>query len=216
MKTKNIAVFILITVCFTTLIFAKDIWKPSADLTKLASYMAGYFSSQDQAAQDTNYFDIRLQMAPIWKNRTDGYWLYVEQAVTGYEAKPYRQRVYRISQIDNDLFESRIYKLKEPARFAGAWKEKSPLSSLVPESLEYKKGTLIVLISKDDGTFDGSTIGKECPSDLRGASYTNTNVTITDKEIDTWDRGYNDKDEQVWGPEVHGYIFKKIENFPLK
>ena len=62
MKIKNIALFILIIGCFTTPVFAKDQWKPSADLSKLASYMAGYFSSEEQAAQDTNYFDIRIRM----------------------------------------------------------------------------------------------------------------------------------------------------------
>jgi len=32
-------------------------------------------------------------MVQIWEERTDGYWLYVEQAIAGYQDKPYRQRI---------------------------------------------------------------------------------------------------------------------------
>jgi CpeT protein len=216
MKLKNITILALIIISFTIPIFAKETFKPSRDLKRLGEMMTGYFSSEDQAKADTDYFDIRLKMVRIWNNRTDGYWLYVEQAVADYEAKPYRQRVYRVSQIDNDLFESRIYKINEPLRFAGAWKDKFPLSNLTPDSLEYKKGTLIVLIAKDDSTFAGSTIGKECPSDLRGAKYATTDVIINEQGLDTWDRGYDENNLQVWGPTKAGYIFKLIEDYPLE
>jgi len=178
--------------------------------------MTGYFSSEEQAKADSDYFDVRLRMVRIWKNRADGYWLYVEQAVEGFQDKPYRQRVYRVSQVDTDLFESRIYKLNEPLRFAGDWKEKNPLANLIPGSLEYNKGWVIVLLLKDDGSFVGTTIGKECESDLRGAVYATTQVLINDKGLDTWDRGYDENNKQVWGPTKAGYIFKQIEDYPLE
>lgn len=49
------------------------------DLALLASWMTGSFSSGAQAAADSSYFDVRLQMVRIWPHRNDGYWLYVEQ-----------------------------------------------------------------------------------------------------------------------------------------
>ena len=56
--------------------------------------MSGSYSSEQQHLKDTaNYFDIRLQIIPIWKHRTDGFWFYVEQAVFAYYDQPYRQRV---------------------------------------------------------------------------------------------------------------------------
>ena len=48
------------------------------DLEVLLSQMIGSFSSAEQAADDEDYFDIRLEMVPIWPDRQDGYWLYVE------------------------------------------------------------------------------------------------------------------------------------------
>ena len=50
------------------------------DLRELRDWMTGHFSSQEQAQRDTNFYDIRLSVYPIWKDRSDGYWMYVEQA----------------------------------------------------------------------------------------------------------------------------------------
>jgi len=35
--------------------------------------MTGSFSSEEQATADSSYFDIRLQMARIWSERTEGF-----------------------------------------------------------------------------------------------------------------------------------------------
>ena len=73
----------------------------SADLSAdpaaaVAKMMQGHYDSRDQAAADKTYFPIALAMVPIWPERSDGYWLYVEQAMADSPDKPYRQRVYRV------------------------------------------------------------------------------------------------------------------------
>ena len=65
-------------------------------LPELAALMSGSFTSAEQAAADTNYFDISLRMYRIWPEQKDKYWLYVEQAVTAMQERPYRQRVYEL------------------------------------------------------------------------------------------------------------------------
>ncbi|MFN0200091.1 MAG: CpcT/CpeT family chromophore lyase, partial [Bacteroidia bacterium] len=49
--------------------------------------------------------------------------------------------------------------------------------------------------------------GKECPSALRGAKYATSEVVIEKKRIISWDRGFNAKDEHVWGAKNGGYEF---------
>ena len=53
--------------------------------------MQGSFDSKAQAAEDSTYYAISLHMYPIWPDR--GQFLYVEQALTAMQNKPYRQRV---------------------------------------------------------------------------------------------------------------------------
>lgn len=54
-------------------------------------------------------------------------------------------------------------------------------------------------------------MGKQCPSDRKGAAYATSEVTITPERLLSWDRGYNEKDEQVWGAEKGGYEFVKLK-----
>jgi CpeT protein len=123
------------------------------DLERLVIWMSGSFSSQMQAQADTNFFDIRLKMAPIWKERRDGFWLYVEQATASHTDKPYRQRVYHLSRVDDKTLKSDVFTLPEPLRFAGDWKKDKPLTTLTPDSLLFKEGCSIFLRNHGDSAF---------------------------------------------------------------
>jgi len=182
----------------------------SDDLKLLVSYMTGSFSSQEQSELDSNYYDIRLEMVTIWTERSDGYWLYVEQAVADYVNKPYRQRVYHVTQPDDSSFISEVYTMTEPLRFAGKWSEPDFFVSMTPDSLELRDGCGIHL-RKVGGKFVGSTIDKDCPSSLRGAAFATSEVKITGVHLYSWDRGYDNDGNQVWGAEVGGYMFKRIK-----
>ncbi len=183
------------------------------DLETLVSWMSGSFSSQEQAEADSNYFDIRLIMYPIWRDRTDGFWLYVEQAVHGYEHKPYRQRIYNIVRISPEIFESRVFEINEPLRFAEKYKTEGFLGALSPDSLIPRTGCAILLRRKCEKMFMGNTVGKLCASDLHGATHAVSEVVLTKEYMESWDRGLNDEGEQIWGPEKGPYKFMKIENY---
>lgn len=187
----------------------------SSGLEELVSLMAGSFSSAKQAAADTSYFDIRLRMRPIWTDRSDGFWLYVEQAMAGHEDRPYRQRVYHITQLNEEYYESAVYTMRDPLRFAGAWREAAPFAghALTPDSLQQKDGCSIILRRRSDGSFAGSTLGRECPSELRGATFATSEVVITSSRLLSWDRGFDPLGRQVWGAEAGGYAFDRLEDW---
>ena len=160
----------------------------SNDLAILTEWMSGSFSSQEQSESDSTYFDIRLHMVPIWRERSDAHWFYVEQAAADYQDQPYRQRVYRVSRTGKNKFESAVYTLEEPLRFAGAWNKDNPLEELNPDSLSLREGCSIILYKEGDA-FVGSTVDKNCRNDLRGASYVTSEVVIREDGMVSWDRG---------------------------
>lgn len=178
----------------------------------LVDYMVGSFSSEEQSESDSNYFNIELEMVQIWKDRTDGPWIYVEQAVAETKEKPYRQRVYQIKQRSDGKIESVVYSIPDPSRFTGDYKKEFPLLRLTPDSLMLRSGCEVVLYRTDDGYFEGGTVDKNCSSDLRGASYAASEVMIDKDKIITWDRGFDENGNQVWGSDKGGYIFKKKLN----
>ena len=65
-------------------------------LRALATAMTGNFTSAEQAKADPDFKVIHLHIAPIWTERTDGPWLYMEQAAASSLDKPYRQRIYHL------------------------------------------------------------------------------------------------------------------------
>ncbi len=180
------------------------------DLSLLASYLEGSFSSEEQSQKDTSYFNIVLHMKRMWHQRTDGIWIYAEQASASAADKPYRQRVYRLTQLSDGSFESAVFTFPDPLKYAGEWKNENPLEDLNPSKLALKKGCSVFLRKNDDGSFKGSTKGKDCESELRNAKYASSDVIIKKDAMISWDRGFNDKDEQVWGAAKGGYIFKKL------
>ena len=192
---------------FFLLTFATAPLFAEGDLDRLAKGMIGSFSSAAQAGEDSTYFDIRLEVVPIWQDRSDGPWLYVEQAAATSLEQPYRQRVYHLREREDGALESVVYSLpEEPLRFAGAWKGDNPLAEIGPEDLTVREGCAVVL-RETEGGFSGSTVEKECQSVLRGASYATSEVTVLPDRLESWDRGFDASGEQVWGATEGAYIF---------
>lgn len=185
-----------------------------SDFEKLALWMSGAFSSYKQSMEDTSYYNIDLVMYPIWHDRTDGYWFYVEQSLHG-SPKPYRQRVYHLSFLRNGLYESNVYDIKNAGNFIGCWNNDSLLSLLTMDSLEIKKGCSIVIRRKCQLIFEGSTVGSACKTSLHNADHARSEVVITKKMLKSWDRGFDKHGNAVWGPENGPYEFDKTEEFNI-
>jgi len=176
-------------------------------LELLANYLSGSFSSTAQAASDSNFFDIHLNVVRIWPTRLDGIWLYVEQAAAISLNNPYRQRIYHLYQT-GDNYVSAIYTIANQEAVIGGYKQVQLFESLTLKDVELKAGCEVYL-KYINNHFEGQTGDKTCPSDLRGATYTTSKVWLNANEMRSWDQGFNDKGLQVWGSTAGPYIFKR-------
>jgi CpeT protein len=184
----------------------------SANVNMLEQHLTGSFSSLAQASEDPEFFEIVLNMVPMWKERADGPWLYVEQAVAQSADRPYRQRVYHLAQTGSNEFISTVYSFENPLDHAGAYTLESPLSDLAPKDLTIREGCAISMSwDEEEQAFVGSTNGSDCVSNLRGSTYATSEVFLHMDRLITWDRGFDDNDEQVWGAVKGGYIFDRIQ-----
>lgn len=202
MKTARIVFWVIIS----SSIFAQS----EADFETLANWMQGSYNSEEQSKNDSDYYRISLEMIKIWQDRTDGYWFYVEQAASENITKPYRQRISHLV-LEEGLIKNIIFSLPNEHNFIGGYNNTKVFNSLSPDSLEERIGCEVIIKRQNKDTFAGSTISHNCTSNLRGASYATSDFTITKTTLISWDRGYNDKGDQVWGAEKGGYIFNKIK-----
>ena len=189
----------------------KDIpLEEDTELQTLKTWMVGSFTSLEQSEVDTNFFNIHLEMVPIWEDQTDAIYLYVEQAAAWALDKPYRQRVYRLARDEQGVLESAVYMIENPMRFAGDYNLGQPLSPLTRDSISIKEGCAIKL-EKMGIAFKGGTVGEGCFSKLRGAAYATSKVIIAESVLTSWDQGFDSTGTQVWGAVTGPYIFKKNE-----
>lgn len=189
---------------------------PSPSTRQAALWLVGDWSSAAQAAQDPKFRDISIHIRPIWIDRTDGMWLYVEQAMASAADKPYRQRVYQVVDGAAGGTDSRVYEIPgDPLRYAGAWRQAHPLDDIEPSLLQPREGCTVTLTRGTDGSFAGGTAKGECATDYQGATYTMSDVTLSADELRTWDRGYDAAGAQVWGSTAGPYLFRRSSGIRL-
>ncbi len=184
---------------------------PSMNSREVGTAMAGNYSNETQAKSDGKFESIVLHIRPIWVDRLDGLWLYVEQSLATTPDKPYRQRVYQIVDgNDADSVENRIYEIPgDPSQYAGAWKKDKPLNSLTAELLLPRAGCNLTLRRNASDAWIGSTEPNQCAASSDGSSYSMSSVTLTQQEIQSWDRSYDSKGTQVTGSTSGPYVFVK-------
>jgi hypothetical protein len=176
-------------------------------LEKLADTLTGYFTSSLQAQQHPGrYFDIRVHAVRIWRKRTDGPWIYEEQATAKTPNAPFRQRVYRLGRQDARTMVASIFTLEASQSHVGDWRKAEPLADLTPADLQEKKGCEVYLQAKSFG-FTGGTLGEGCASDQHGAIYATAEWLLNPTGVNSWDRGFNAQKQQVWGAQDGPYHF---------
>lgn len=172
--------------------------------------MSGSFSSELQSKQDSDFYNISLNMVPIWKDSENVFFLYVEQAMASKPNEPYRQRVYKVVKENENTFASYIYTLPNEKNFIGR-KSGDPLfDSITQEDIIEKDGCEVHLsFNPVTQSFNGGTGESSCPSDRNNAKYTTSKVAIDENKMVSWDQGWDEKGKQVWGATKGGYIFIK-------
>jgi CpeT protein len=181
---------------------------PQADAL-LAAYLTGRFDSEAQSKEDPSYFAIQLMVCAVDVPELGGRVLYVEQARLEQATTPYRQRLYVIEPLDPPATRavSRVFELDDPSAAVGLCDDPSKLVLTAADAVE-KEGCGVEMEWKGDH-FEGGTVGKECVSTLSGASYTSSEVNLTDTTMTSWDRGFDANDVQVWGATKGPYVFDR-------
>ncbi len=192
----------------------RDKQEHEAQIEKLVDWMTGYFSSQSLAdtSSDKYHVDVRLRMRQIWNNRTDGYWIYVEQAYASDTANPYRQRIYRIYE-ENSVIKDEIYGIANDSLYIFGWRNPEVFDSLSVEDISLKKACGVVFNWDSAASkFTAQTSGQACNAAIPGVSYITSKSEIYPEKMLSWDLGFNDDGKIVMGPESP-YIFEKLCNF---
>ncbi|XP_044492643.1 chromophore lyase CRL, chloroplastic-like isoform X6 [Mangifera indica] len=151
----------------------------------VAASLTGEKFSTEQASRDPdNYFNIRMVTCPAAEMVDGSKVLYFEQAFWRTPQKPFRQlRSIKISVIGQRISAHCLRKL---------------------------------LVCCDRGNhclYEGSSPPGGFPNSWNGATHCTSELAVLkNNEIHTWDRGYDDDGNQVWGVKESPYEFKPSPN----
>lgn len=205
----------LLFACFFSLIFTSCKQEKESNniiettqLEELHQLMQGSFNSEKQALADSTYYNISLHMYPIWKDK--GLFLYVEQALSLAQERPYRQRIYELVKVNDSTIASKVYTIPNDSLYIGKWKTPESFNKLTLNDLQLRTGCEVLLNRIEPNYYAGKTGHKTCESTLRGASYATSEVEIWANKIISWDRGFDADGNHIWGAEKGGYIFDKL------
>jgi hypothetical protein len=184
-------------------------------LENYARAVIGSFSSVRQAREDRRYDVAEAEVVRIWPQRTDGIWLYQEQAILGGQGAaagaskemPYFQRIGHVYRLPDGRLRRDNYVLKDPARFVGLGRR-----SGVKEPQAADLGTAgchNIVEPVSAGYFIART--ESCRNGYKGAvTMTSLAISTPDRYVN-WDRGFDGAGNRVWGPEGGGYIFERVK-----
>ncbi|MDX2151309.1 MAG: chromophore lyase CpcT/CpeT [Bryobacteraceae bacterium] len=184
-------------------------------LTAVTEWLPGMYDTFEHAAQDearaTAYRHVRAVLKIVRLPEMAGKpAFYLEQAMAGAEAQPYRQRVLMLEQTGAGAVTVWDYRIAEPKDLVGGATEQ--LKALTMERLSREGGCEMVFIRADREIFKGSAgAGRSCKSSLRGATHVISYSELTPRTLTSLDQGFDDTGAHKWGPPpgVIGHIFRK-------
>lgn len=173
------------------------------NIKRYTKNISGVFWTQEQHLKDSAFDNVIVRTDLIRIDGDGTYWMYTEQGEFE-NYTPYRKRVYELKLI-KDVILQRIHYIKNEDKFSYL-----NYKSITNDDIQLKEGCDIWIILDDDGNYNGNTDGKNCVATFRGSSYVTTDFWVERKEVGSWERGWNEFDEQVWGSVRGYYIYKKI------
>ena len=207
MMNRTTIIIIVLSITFASCKNQAEKHTDQDQVAELFNLMQGSFTSELQSQSDSTYFNISLHMYPIWKDK--GHFLYVEQALFSMQDRPYRQRIYELVKLNDSIIASKVYTIPNDSLLVGQWKTPERFNDLSFDTLISRNGCEVLLKRIGNNHYAGATNEKACESSLRGASYATSEVEIWADKIISWDRGFDQQGNHVWGAEKGGYIFDK-------
>jgi len=182
---------------------------------EVAGWLAGTFDTKDQAVADAEVPPLRLVVVAVPKSRLSfgAPVLYREEAKPDRSDRPVRQGFLRVEEDASGGVVVRLFELKDGAAAAGKWRTPVDLALFGRNDIREREACSVTLSKREDH-YEGMAAGSGCAPSLLGASRASSELRLWSDRLETWDRGFDRKGEQVWGPRKGPYRWAKRSTLP--
>ncbi len=189
----------------------------SPQLLALANYLAGEFDNREQALDNAAWFvHLRLWQIPV-PVFPDSITIFAEQANIIKLDQPYRQRILRLSESDNQTsLQVQYYMPKDPAALAGGGSNSTLLKSLTPEQLDFLPNCILDVSVQEIAANQYRFSATPPPEACCYFTYQGSTVQValgfevTQEELKSYDRGIDPTTGRAtWGAIMDAYRYTK-------
>jgi hypothetical protein len=132
-------------------------------------------------------------------------YLYQEQAMSKELTKPYRQRILELTYRPlSQTVRSRSFRLRQSESQVNFCDRGDRILQLS----DFPEVVCSVFLKENSQGFAGTTPADGCPTQARGAALIRNRIDLHGLGMDTWDRGFDAKGQQIWGAKTEAYKFR--------
>jgi hypothetical protein len=177
--------------------------------------MVGHFTTLIIAESESTSDGLQRFVVPVWLDREDGPWLYIEEATTNQPDEPTSQLVMNIRLGYHGQVRCEVYDLPgDPIVHANAWNEPDALSSISPQQCDYRSGCTIDLHLYGQDVYVGSTNGRGCPDQYLNGAFMTIRQQIGALSMTRWVRGFTTDGVLLWGSPDTPEVFYRLTKIP--
>lgn len=179
----------------------------------LKSRLLKVYDSSNQSLFQPDYFDVTIKhcevnVTNVPKSESSSIFMLVEQAISTFVDRPYRIRFVKLKYDQaTDTYLSVNFEPENPRQWSGTCYS-DEVTTVDYQQFSDAKCTIELKKIGDD--FVGSTPEQGCKSEFNGATVFRSRTTISDGKILSWDQGFDDFGNQVWGAVKGPYQFVEV------
>lgn len=182
----------------------------SPEIEQIYSQLSGHYKSLDKTDIDSIYQKLEYHIIPIQFNTGDrDYWLYAEQYSSETPDDKKIQTLYKLKQL-TDMIGLERYNLDKWSKEI-SYNNLDVLKNIDPQEIKKQRGCTVYLRTKENNTFLGSTLLKNCTNRYKGSMFSRLEMKITDDQLMYLEQGFDEYDRYIWGPKKKGIKFVKLK-----
>jgi hypothetical protein len=116
-----------------------------------------------------------------------------------------------VRKIDDDTIESKSFKLQNPQAWIGFCRHTQPHRQATLRELSNYVCSVFLEPIEQEKNYGGKTPSEGCPSNVRGAVKITNKVILHQEGMDTYDRGFDENGNLVWGAQNEGYYYRWVD-----
>lgn len=179
--------------------------------------VVGHFSNKEQLE---NYAideqEQELIIIPIFKDRPDEFWVYVELFSPSLVDQPIEQRIQRFRKVERDTIVVEVYYLPQPGDYINEWKKEKPFGEFEKKDLIRDSGCDMVIACKDPSnhiyrTLPSTDVTCHLGTNNRITEYVDISFALTDEGYLMRFKYYDKEKKLLRESNYSGLYFERLD-----